>query len=104
MSRSRRISLPVFGLIVGGCALLALAGCSGGSSSDAERTSQQTTHDCASLEPDNPYEDGSGHFAGYEWAEEKGGASCGGNSDSFNEGCEEYGEQLETYEQCQSRQ
>ncbi|MBT4937132.1 hypothetical protein HON22_04395 [Candidatus Peregrinibacteria bacterium] len=38
---------------------------------------------------DNPYSQGTGHYAGYEWAERKGGA-CNGNSDSFNEGCEEY--------------
>jgi hypothetical protein len=38
---------------------------------------------------ENPYSDGTGHFAGYEWAERTGG-SCNGNSESFNEGCEEY--------------
>lgn len=38
----------------------------------------------------NPYSSGSGHYAGYEWAERKGGSSCGGNSQSFVEGCEEY--------------
>ena len=37
----------------------------------------------------NPYSDGTGHYAGYEWAERTGG-SCDGNSQSFNEGCEEY--------------
>ncbi len=37
----------------------------------------------------NPYSVGTGHYAGYEWAERTGG-SCNGNSDSFNEGCEMY--------------
>ena len=37
----------------------------------------------------NPYSSGSGHYAGYEWAERTGG-SCSGYSQSFNEGCEEY--------------
>lgn len=37
----------------------------------------------------NPYSQGSGHYAGYEWAERTGRA-CSGNSTSFIEGCEEY--------------
>ncbi|MBU2213577.1 hypothetical protein KKC44_00790 [Patescibacteria group bacterium] len=41
----------------------------------------------------NPYSDGTGHYAGYEWAERTGG-SCNGNSQSFNEGCEEYYRQI----------
>jgi hypothetical protein len=58
--------------------------------------------DCSSLEPSNPYDDDSGHSAGYAWSEERGGASCNGNSDSFNEGCEEFNRQTEAYNQCQS--
>lgn len=41
-------------------------------------------------------EDCSGHDAGYAWAEEKGiddPDDCGGNSDSFIEGCKEYAEE-----------
>lgn len=41
-------------------------------------------------------EDCSGHEAGYEWAEENGIESvddCGGNSDSFIEGCMSYVEE-----------
>ncbi len=49
-------------------------------------------------EPENPYDEGSGHSAGYEWAEENGVDSCGGNSNSFIEGCEEYLSQQEEYE------
>jgi hypothetical protein len=41
-------------------------------------------------EPENPYDEGSGHSAGYEWAEENDVDSCDGNSNSFIEGCEEY--------------
>lgn len=48
-------------------------------------------------ELENPYNDGSGHAAGYEWAERKGVTSCGGNSQSFIEGCEEYLRQVEGY-------
>lgn len=46
---------------------------------------------------ENPYDEGSGHFAGYDWAEENDVSSCGGNSDSFIEGCEEYLSQQEEY-------
>lgn len=47
----------------------------------------------------NGYEctdDCSGHEAGYNWAEEKGitdSSDCGGNSNSFIEGCESYVEE-----------
>ncbi len=60
-----------------------LAGCGGsfGAYSDAEYEEGGYVG--------NPYSDGSGHFAGYEWAERTGG-DCDGNSQSFNEGCEEY--------------
>ena len=40
--------------------------------------------------------DCSGHEAGYDWAERNGIADpdeCGGNSDSFVEGCQAYGEE-----------
>lgn len=49
-------------------------------------------------EPENPYDEGSGHSAGYEWAMENGVDSCDGNSNSFIEGCEEYLSQIEEYE------
>ena len=54
--------------------------------------------DCT--EPENPYDDGSGHYAGFEWGEN--GNYCDGNSNSFIEGCEEYEAQEETYEACLS--
>jgi hypothetical protein len=40
-------------------------------------------------EPENPYSAGTGHSAGFEWAESNVVDSCGGNSQSFVEGCEE---------------
>ena len=52
--------------------------------------------DC--IEPENPYNYGSGHYAGYEWGEN--GNFCSGNSDSFIEGCENYQFQEEIYETC----
>lgn len=65
-----------------------LAGCSSKSSED-----YHTAEDGQEIEIGNPYSPGTGHYAGYEWAEETGG-SCMGKSESFNEGCEEYYRQI----------
>ena len=59
--------------------------------------------DCSNLEPENPYSEGSGHYAGFEWAERKEPSYCTGNSNSFIEGCEEYQSQAEDYENCLNR-
>jgi hypothetical protein len=59
----------------------------------------ETGEDCSYLEPENPYYDG-GHYAGFEWAEQNHPYSCGGNSDSFENGCEEWMSQMEAYEEC----
>lgn len=59
--------------------------------------SGSTTSEC--IQPNNPYNDGGGHDAGFNWAMENGGG-CNGNSDSFNEGCEEYHRQLNQYNEC----
>jgi hypothetical protein len=56
----------------------------------------------ACKEPENPYSQGTGHYAGYEWAEKKGSGSCDGSSQSFNEGCEEYENQDAEYEECEA--
>ena len=51
------------------------------------------------ISPQNPYNDGGGHDAGFNWATDTGG-SCNGNSDSFNEGCVEFYRQLNVYNKC----
>jgi hypothetical protein len=43
-------------------------------------------------------EKGNGHYAGFEWG--KRGNSCGGNSNSLTEGCEDYETQEEVYDAC----
>ena len=53
--------------------------------------------DC--IPPQNIYNDGGGHDAGFNWAKENGG-NCDGHSDSFNEGCTEYYNQLNRYNAC----
>jgi len=57
--------------------------------------------DCSSLVPQNPYGSDSGHSAGFEWGAS--GNSCGGNSDSFIAGCDEYQNQENAYQYCLSR-
>jgi hypothetical protein len=57
--------------------------------------------DCSTLEPENPYNEGSGHYAGFEWGME--GNECNGNSDSFIGGCEEYQNQENAHQYCLSR-
>jgi hypothetical protein len=54
-------------------------------------------------EPENPYTEGTGHYAGYEWAGRNGSPTCSGSSQSFVEGCEEYEAQESQYEDCEAR-
>ena len=75
--------------------LILAAGCDNNSESSISKITK--TKNCIS--PQNPYNDGGGHDAGFNWAEENGG-NCGGNSDSFNEGCFEYYNQLNRYNEC----
>lgn len=72
-----------------------LSGCE---KSPAAAPSKKTKiEDC--IPPHNPYNDGGGHDAGFNWAAENGG-DCNGNSDSFNEGCAEFHRQLNEYNEC----
>ena len=67
--------------------------------SEAKQTEKTSTvKDCSFIEPENPYDQGSGHYAGYEWGAR--GNNCSGNSRSFIEGCEEYVNQDANYERC----
>lgn len=75
-------------------ALSLLAGCE----SPTESSISENEIECS--EPENPYGDGGGHDAGFNWAQENAGA-CTGNSESFNEGCQEYFNQLSRYQACE---
>ena len=81
-------------------ALLVVGGCT--SSSSPEETNQEGTERHCS-EPQNPYDKGSGHYAGYEWAETNNPGACGRRSQSFIEGCEEYQQQESEYEDCEAQ-
>ena len=83
-----------------GLSCLASAGCPSSNSANNDKEADLAV-ECR--EPENPYSPGSGHYAGFEWAEESDPSSCGGNSASFIEGCEEHQEQAEAYEECSSR-
>ena len=61
----------------------------------------KATKDCSALEPSNTYDEESGHYAGFKWGEE--GNTCGGNSDSFIEGCEDYERQEAAFSACQNQ-
>jgi hypothetical protein len=74
-------------------AMLLATGCNSNSSSSKKTKAEEC------ISPHNPYNDGGGHDAGFNWAEENGG-DCNGNSDSFNEGCSEYHRQLSVYNEC----
>lgn len=54
------------------------------------------------IEPENPYNEWSGHYAGYEWGEQ--GKSCWWNSSSFIEGCEVAEEQYSAFTECEDAQ
>ncbi len=60
---------------------------------------EETQKEC--IEPENPYDDWSWHYAWYErWLEWK---NCSWNSNSFIEWCEEYNAQEEDYENCSNK-
>jgi hypothetical protein len=67
---------------------------------DSKQVSTGSKEECS--EPQNPYNDGGGHDAGFNWAKENGGG-CSGQSTSFNEGCEEYHRQLGRYNECAAK-
>jgi len=87
------LALALFGLLL-------IVGCTSSTSSDSSEQGKAAPN-CT--EPENPYTEGTGHYAGYEWAENKGSGVCGGSSQSFIEGCEEYERQESEYQECEAR-
>jgi len=71
-----------------------------GPSSDRIGASVDSSQRCDVSEPENPYNDGTGHYAGFAWAEQNDPTACGGNSSSFIEGCQEFLRQSAAYEAC----
>lgn len=76
-------------------ALLFLSGCTGSNSYYSDDNDYEVEERESVVTRDNweCTDDCSGHDAGYEWASDKGiddPDDCGGNSDSFIEGCQAY--------------
>ena len=84
-------------------ALMLITSCRSAAPSNSFDSNGKATSTPACAEPENPYEEGSGHYAGYEWAQSNGTVACGGNSQSFIEGCEEYENQEAEYEECEAK-
>lgn len=80
--------------------LLTLIGC-GASKSSSNDDEGGAAASCT--EPENPYSEGTGHYAGYEWAEKNASGDCTASSQSFKEGCEEYEEQESAYQECEAK-
>lgn len=106
--RSLRPALMVAAMI---CLALLLTGCSSSyepveesatSSSSAQPSQTRSYTQPRTFNGYRCTDDCSGHDAGYEWAEENDVVDpddCGGNSNSFIEGCEAYAEEIqEEYE------
>jgi hypothetical protein len=101
LEKSRNVGRFILQLTV--AVLILTVGCRSSTPSDSSGTNGQAVSASACTEPENPYEEGSGHYAGYEWAQSTGAGSCGGNSQSFIEGCEEYQDQVAKYEDCEAK-
>lgn len=82
--------------------MLPTVGCTSSNSTDSSgHDNGNASASC--VEPENPYTEGTGHYAGYEWAETKGSGTCGGSSQSFIEGCEEFETQESEYQECEAK-
>jgi hypothetical protein len=94
----RRFLLPLAVAV-----LMLITGCKASAPSDYSGSDSSTASASNCAEPENPYDEGSGHYAGYEWAQSSGSGTCGGNSQSFIEGCEEYESQEAEYQECEAK-
>lgn len=81
-------------------ATLVLCGCGRDSS---RRSDEGETAEVNCTEPENPYSEGTGHYAGYQWAQDHESGDCNTSSQSFNEGCEEYESQESEYQECEAQ-
>jgi hypothetical protein len=80
--------------------IVLLTTCSKQSNNDTGRGRSSKNVEC--IEPHNSYQEGGGHYAGFEWAQENG-HEDEGNSNSFHEGTVEYIRQLNEYNECMAK-
>ncbi len=95
---STSLMVGLIALLVG---LMLTIGCRSSAPSNSSNGSGEAASARECTEPENPYDEGSGHYAGFDWAERTGSGTCDGNSQSFIEGCEEYESQEAKYEACE---
>ena len=69
----------------------------------ASEVSGQDVEDCNEVEPSNPYREGTGHYAGFEWSQEDILRDCDAKSDSFNEGCDLYKAMFDDFQKCEDK-
>ena len=61
--------------------------------------------DCSELTPENPYPEGTGGYAGFDWSKlDRGSGDCEAYSEPFIIGCMEYIRQMISYNQCENNQ
>jgi len=85
-------------LIIPFITILILTACSDGGSGGGRYDDYQELPEEEAIV--SPYDEGTGHDAGFQWAEENGiddPTNCGGDSASFIEGCEEYANSVAAY-------
>jgi hypothetical protein len=82
--------------------LMVIGACKASTTPDSYNSDGRAGSAVSCSEPENPYDEGSGHYAGFEWAEANDPGFCDGNSQSFIEGCEEYQRQETKHENCEA--
>jgi hypothetical protein len=92
--QTKRIAYARIHSLVTCLALISLAGCT-------EKEAFSAKAECVS--PSNPFGDGGGHDAGFNWAQAKGEECPDSHGESFEEGCLEFHRQFQEYEKCQSQ-
>jgi hypothetical protein len=81
--------------------LVALPACSDNTNSSNSGASADSSVECR--QPSNPWADANGgHDAGFRWAEENGLECPSDHGQSFEEGCNEYYDQLHRYKECEA--
>lgn len=98
-------SVGIIVVIIIGIIFLVLLSNSGSSNTSTSTSTnfeaEENNNDINTYKGNECTSDCSGHEAGYEWAEEKGISGpddCGGNSQSFIEGCQSYAEEQSDWE------
>ena len=98
--RKTAFALVGLGALLAGLTLT--VGCRSSAPSGSPDSGGQEAAATQCTEPENPYDEGTGHYAGYDWAQNNGSGSCAGHSLSFDEGCEEYESQQAKYDDCEA--